>query len=162
MQTFMKTIVQMGIFMICAQVLIHFRPNGSYEKYMKLLVSAMIVAQIFFPLINFVIGGEYHMEEQVARFEEQLQKSMQEAQAAAGQTEAILNEMTLEQLRQQLAAREAEAQAAKEQEVQDDKEDREKEVQEDRMQEEKQEKFREEVQIDKIQIEIGESGQDGS
>ena len=40
-------ICKMGIFMICAQAIVHFRPKLSYEKYLKLLVSAMLLVQIF-------------------------------------------------------------------------------------------------------------------
>lgn len=41
-----RAICQMGIFMICAQAIVHFRPKASYEKYLKMLVSAMILIQL--------------------------------------------------------------------------------------------------------------------
>lgn len=44
---FVKVICQMGIFMICAQAIIHFRPKAAYEKYLKMLVSVMMVMQMF-------------------------------------------------------------------------------------------------------------------
>lgn len=44
---FIRMICQMGIFMICAQAIVHFRPKASYEKYLRMLVSSMILVQIF-------------------------------------------------------------------------------------------------------------------
>ena len=53
---FYKSICQVGIFMICSQAIIHFRPNRSYEKYLKLLVSVMILIQLLHPVVS-LIGG---------------------------------------------------------------------------------------------------------
>ena len=102
MQVIMKAILQVGIFMICAQVLIQFRPNGSYEKYMKLLVSLLMLAMLFFPIVNLLIGGDYNMEEKVKWFEEELEKSMEEAKLTAGLSEELLNRMTMEELNERL------------------------------------------------------------
>lgn len=33
--------------MICAQAIIHFRPKAAYEKYLRMLVSAMLLIQVF-------------------------------------------------------------------------------------------------------------------
>lgn len=92
----------MGIFMICAQVLIHFRPNGSYEKYMKLLVSVMVLAQIFFPVMNFFLGEGQEMEERVAWFAQKVDETRKEALQSAGEAEGMLNRMTMEELKRQL------------------------------------------------------------
>lgn len=112
MGLFMKSIVQMGIFMICAQVLIHFRPNGSYEKYMKLLVSIMILIQVMSPIVSLITGGKSNLTENVARFEEQMQAGMEEAREAAEQSDRLLNRMTMEQLKEQIGKAQEEAQQA--------------------------------------------------
>jgi len=62
-------ICKMGIFMICAQAIVHFRPKASYEKYLRLLVSAMLLVQIFL----FVGGifspkGKEELIEQIQHF----------------------------------------------------------------------------------------------
>ncbi len=108
MTSFMEAIVRMGIFMICAQVLIHFRPNGSYEKYMKLLVSVMVLAQIFFPVMNLFLGEGQEMEDRVALFSQKAEEARQEALQNAGKSEEVLNQMTLEELRNQLESKEQE------------------------------------------------------
>ena len=46
----------MGIFMICAQAVVHFRPKESYEKYLKLLVSVIVLIQVFLPIGSFLLG----------------------------------------------------------------------------------------------------------
>ena len=46
----MENIKTIGGFLICAQMLIHFRPGSSYVKYLRLLVSIMILVQLMEPL----------------------------------------------------------------------------------------------------------------
>lgn len=145
MQALMKAIVQMGIFMICSQVLIHFRPNGSYEKYMKLLVGVMVLAQIFFPVMNLFTGEDQSMEERVVWFEEMLQKSMKEAQAVSRETEGLLDQMTKEALRKQLDVTKEDA-AQTESLTEQSKEAK---------QWEEKENTKEGIRIDKIHIDIG-------
>lgn len=120
MEAFMKSIVQVGIFMICAQVLIHFRPNGSYEKYMKMLVSIMILIQVAFPIAGLLTGGKSNLEERAAWFETRIQESMKAAQEAAEESDRLLEQMTLEQLKEQIsegAAAEREIENQEEQNV---------------------------------------------
>jgi len=47
-----QSIKTMSIFLICAQTLIHFKPKGAYEKYIKLLVSIMLLVQLLEPIGN--------------------------------------------------------------------------------------------------------------
>ena len=76
----MESICKTGIFIICAQVLLHFRPKASYEKYLKMLVSAMILIQLFIPVSELFNQGEGQtLEERVAWFESQLELRMEEA-----------------------------------------------------------------------------------
>ncbi len=134
----MEAIVRMGIFMICAQVLIHFRPNGSYEKYMKLLVSVMVLVQIFFPVMNLFLGEGQEMEERVVWFEEKIEESRKEALKNAGEAEGVLNRMTLEELRRQIEAR-GKAENALEEQNQSEEVSK-----------------AQEITIDRIEVEIGE------
>lgn len=93
----------MGIFMICAQAIIHFRPDGSYEKYLRMLVSVMILVQVFLPVANlFSAGMQQSIEERIAGMERQIQDSMDEAEAAAGSMDSILDRMTLEEVRERV------------------------------------------------------------
>jgi len=50
LEEWLQSIKTMSIFLICAQTLIHFKPKGSYEKYIRLLVSIMLLVQFLEPL----------------------------------------------------------------------------------------------------------------
>lgn len=99
----MQTVCRTGIFVICAQVLIHFRPDASYEKYMKMLVSAIILIQLFLPVSNLFAGEkEQSLAERAAWFEEQMELSMRQAAQRYSESEEILTRMTLEEVRERL------------------------------------------------------------
>lgn len=96
-----QTVCRTGIFVICAQVLVHFRPNASYEKYMKMLVSAIILLQLFMPVSNLFAGEEEQgLAERVVQFEEQLELSMERAVQKYSASEELLERMTLEEVRE--------------------------------------------------------------
>lgn len=98
-----QTVCRTGIFVICAQVLVHFRPNASYEKYMKMLVSAIILLQLFLPVSSLFTGeGEQGLAERVAQFEEQLELSMERAVQKYSESEELLERMTLEEVRERV------------------------------------------------------------
>lgn len=77
---FVKTICQMGTFMICAQAIIHFRPKATYEKYLKMLVSAMILIQILLSIEGvFTNKGQQQLADRATWFAENLEQAVQNA-----------------------------------------------------------------------------------
>lgn len=77
---FVKAICQVGTFMICAQAIVHFRPKASYEKYLKMLVSAMILIQLLISVGEiFTTEGEKELAERAEWFANSLEESMQNA-----------------------------------------------------------------------------------
>ena len=103
--TLFQTVCRVGIFMICAQAIVHFRPQESYEKYLKLLVSIMVLIQLFLPVGEFFWGeGKKQAAEALVSFGEELERSMQEAEESAGDMEQKLQQMTLEEIRRQAEA----------------------------------------------------------
>ena len=104
-----QTICRIGIFMICAQAIVHFRPEESYEKYLKLLVSAMVLIQLFLPIGRLLFHGD---SEELAVKSEAFLKGLEEeisaAEREAYETDALLRQMTLEEVRRRIE----EAQAA--------------------------------------------------
>lgn len=108
-----QTICRIGIFMICAQAIIHFRPRETYEKYLKLLVSAMILIQLFLPVGSFLLGGG--MEQTLKRLEllrAQLEQEMDSAAREAADTDKLLEQMTLEEVRKRVEEQERRAEEA--------------------------------------------------
>lgn len=90
----LSSIRQMGVFMICAQALIHFKPKGSYEKYLKLLVSAMILVQLLSPIAALLSGKDgLSLEERISLYSDSFDRGM---------GEATMQEYRIEQLRQSL------------------------------------------------------------
>lgn len=105
--TLFQAICRTGIFMICAQAIAHFRPNESYEKYFKLLVSIMILIQIFIPLGNFLVGfGSSEVSGQLSGLQASLEQVMEKAREQAERTDKMLEEMTLEEVRRRMAEQE--------------------------------------------------------
>lgn len=88
---FVRAICRVGIFMICSQTIVHFRPKASYEKYLKMLVSAMILMQIFAAVSGSLGKGEESLFERAEYFAAQLEKSIKQASEISffGEGEAI-------------------------------------------------------------------------
>lgn len=98
----LNSIRQMGVFMICAQALIYFKPKGSYEKYLKLLVSAMILVQLLSPVAALLSGkGGQSLEERIVYYTNSFEQGM-----GAG----ALEEYRMEQIRQHLLTSQISAQ----------------------------------------------------
>lgn len=105
-QEFFRAICQVGIFMICSQVILHFRPNKDYEKYMRVLVGAMVLLQIFLPMVRLFNGdGISGLEGSINKFAQEIEASRREAEASGVEADHILEKMTLEQVRKALAQR---------------------------------------------------------
>lgn len=106
---FFRAICQMGIFIICAQTIVHFRPKESYEKYLKLLVSVMLLLQIFIPVTKlFSAEAGQNMKESMVWLQENLEKSMQEAAESTLRSEQLLEEMSLQEVERRIALEEME------------------------------------------------------
>ena len=87
MQWLYRVIGQAGIFLICAQTVVHFRPKESYDKYLKLLLSVMLLLQLLQPVFTAFGSGDYGTaEEQAGEFTAELQNVLtlagERAQAA--------------------------------------------------------------------------------
>lgn len=103
MDAIYQAICRIGIFMICAQALIHFRPKESYEKYLKLLVSAMVLTQMLLPVGSLLLGkGGQGAADMLGDIQEQLEQAMEEASRNAAEADAVLEKMTLEEVRKLL------------------------------------------------------------
>lgn len=74
--SFLEFIKRTGIFFICAESILHFAPSGSYQKYVKLLIGMMVLAQFLLP-IKAMIGGQERavLEQQMAEFQQMFEES---------------------------------------------------------------------------------------
>ena len=56
-QTLVRDFGRLAVFMICARMIVLFRPRESYEKYLRLLMSARILLQFLTP-VKRILSGE--------------------------------------------------------------------------------------------------------
>ena len=116
MSILIKSLIQTAVFMICARAMVQLRPKGDYEKYLKLLVSLMILSQITFALTGLWKGGG-EQEKQLEALEQQLSESLSNADSLAGEAQRKVEELTMGQIREALAQEEKKKQAAKQEEI---------------------------------------------
>ena len=114
LNSFFQAICRVGIFMICAQALLHFRAQETYEKYLKMLVSIMILIQLFIPVGVFFMGEKKdETAEALRQFKQDMEAGIQAAEENAAAADAILEQMTLEEVQsrmEELAAEQTEEQ----------------------------------------------------
>lgn len=104
---FFDTICKVGIFVICAQTIVHFRPKGDYEKYLKFLVGIMILIQLMLPLLELFYGdGSGTVALALEQFQEKWQGSAGEARESAMEADKRLEKMTLEEVRKRMEEQE--------------------------------------------------------
>ncbi len=116
MSILIKSLIQTAVFMICARAMVQLRPKGDYEKYLKLLVSLMILSQITFALTGLWKGGG-EQEKQLEALEQQLSESLSKADSLTGEAQRKVEELTMGQIREALAQEEKKKQAAKQEEI---------------------------------------------
>lgn len=73
MSALVELIKRIGIFMIAAQAVIHFTPGQKYEKYIRLIVSMMILLQFVMPLHSILNGAETDWNARLADMEKLLE-----------------------------------------------------------------------------------------
>lgn len=100
---FFQTICRIGIFMICAQAIVHFRPRETYEKYLRLLVGVMVLIQLFLPVGSFLLGGGIEQTMKgLEQFWANLEQEMELAAREAAEADERLEQMTLEEVRKRM------------------------------------------------------------
>ena len=100
---FFKMIRQVAIFMICAQMLMHFKPAESYGKYIRLLVSMMVLAQLIVPLLGFFgKDGDTIFQGSLGYYEGTFTEGLAEVNAACERAEKLLEQMTLEEIKSRI------------------------------------------------------------
>lgn len=102
---FMELVKRVGIFVIIGQTILHFGISKKYEKYMKLVISFMVGAQIVLAFgvyfkqddeqVNFMAAEEYlktwetNMEELEERVEESKSFMLQNVEKEAQKSERV-------------------------------------------------------------------------
>lgn len=102
-ESLLQIIKRVGIFMVCAQMLLHFKPSESYGKYIRLLMSMMVLAQLVSPVMAILgRGNDISFGEQIMKYEEIFRLGMEEADTAGAEAQALLERMTLEEVKSRI------------------------------------------------------------
>ncbi len=99
MDVLLKEIGQVAIFLICAQTLLHFRAKDSYEKYIRLLISMMLLlllAEPFLELFSTKEGGGFM--DKMAVYEQRMEEVMGNGLLQEEEIEQILQGITQEKV----------------------------------------------------------------
>lgn len=93
---FLGSVKQLGIFMICAQAILHFRPDSSYEKYMKLVIGIMVLVQLVIPFAK-IFSAEWDIElgEKIKWYQQQMQVELNNQKITNSQVENILKNIAI-------------------------------------------------------------------
>lgn len=79
--TLLEFVKKTGIFLICAESILHFLPGTSYQKYVKVLVGIMILAQFLLPVKALLAGAEKEsIERKVLEFRQMVENQSEEIQ----------------------------------------------------------------------------------
>ena len=87
---------EIAVFMICAQAVIHFRPKEAYGKYLRLLLSVIVLVQILSPVYELFWGQEgTRLTDNIRTFQQEMEKNMEEAAERSADVDVQLEEMSL-------------------------------------------------------------------
>ena len=114
LEALQTTVRQIAVFMICAQAISQFRPKEAYEKYLRMLLGAMVLIQLFLPFCKLFLGvsGQSLLTE-VEKFQYELDISMSEAVKQSLLAEEKLESMSLQEVQERLDAGRMEAEQKK-------------------------------------------------
>ena len=97
----LREIGRVAVFIICAQTLLHFRAKESYEKYIKLLISMMVLMLLLKPFFIFFFGTESDfLEQMIAKHEKELEENVFSMEMNQEKVEEIVMSMSMEAVSQ--------------------------------------------------------------
>lgn len=77
-EEFLRSMGRLTVFVICAQMLVYFRPKQVYEKYLRLLMNLLILLQFLLPVGNFLRGGTAQdLQARYEAFQDRLEEYME-------------------------------------------------------------------------------------
>ena len=72
---FLELLKKVTAFMLAGQLIVHFLPAGGYEKYVKMMISIMVLSQIVLPILSlgkFDAAGVY--DSAMDKYEQEIEK----------------------------------------------------------------------------------------
>ena len=109
----LKELGQIAVFIICAQTLLHFRAKESYEKYIKLLISMMVLLFLLKPFFGGICEVEDELVTKLVTEYEQRLNSQALGDLGQAEVEAVVMNMASEMIAQEEQQETAMSQEAK-------------------------------------------------
>lgn len=82
MMEYVEVLKRVGIFLICGQMILHFRAGEKYTKYIKLVLNLMILIQLVLPILSFFrVFEEESFFEMIEVYGESLEEKYKQAGA---------------------------------------------------------------------------------
>lgn len=92
-QIFLENLKRLSVFIIISQMILHFGVGKKYEKYLKLILSFMIVAQFVFSVASFFHSGTGLMDiMSKEKYYAQLKEYMVVLEEEYGRQQSVLEE----------------------------------------------------------------------
>lgn len=96
-------IKQVGIFIICAQMIMHFKAADKYAKYIRLLISFMVLVQMVVPIFELI--WDYDAEQfwkNVKKYEVSLEESINAVKITDVLNEEKMNNSMIEEVKSRI------------------------------------------------------------
>lgn len=90
----LKEIGQLASFLICARMLLYFRAKESYEKYIRLIISMMLLLLLVHSFLRTVVGNDNgNVVLQIKQYETEMDQLLSEVQPKEQDLELILQSL---------------------------------------------------------------------
>lgn len=103
---FLEFIKRMGVFLLCAECILHFAPGNSYQKYIRALIGLMILMQFMVPIRAILTGEEKAViESQVNELRYQLESISESAKTDITEDIPDQNELIFANINEEIKLR---------------------------------------------------------
>lgn len=92
-------IKQVSVFIICAQMILHFKAEQKYGKYLKLLIGVMVLVQLFVPLMSILGQGEKAFTSDLAYYMNRLVGSAENTTDSVVADEADFTDLQMQEIK---------------------------------------------------------------
>lgn len=84
---FLDLLKKVTVFMLAGQIIVQFLPSGGYEKYVKMMISIMVLSQIALPILSLgKFDAQQTFQTALQQYEEEMEQISRQVEAAGLQS----------------------------------------------------------------------------
>ena len=84
---FLDLLKKVTIFMLAGQIIVQFLPSGDYEKYVKMMISIMVLSQIALPILSLgKFDAQQNFQTALRQYEEEMERISRQVEEAGLQS----------------------------------------------------------------------------